>query len=232
MKTTIIKHIVSVTVIAGVHSCFSQGFINLNFESASIPNGTSSGSAIPISEGLPGWSAYFSSTTGTDQTTQVIYNGISTGGFFISVIDSNAPVFSPIQGNYSAFLFGGGDASPYSATISQTGLVPSGTESVLFDAYESEASFIVSLGGQNIEVTALQTFSHYTLYGGNIPSSLAGELETLSFTEPPAAGSPPSFFELDDIQFSTSPVPEPSTLALTVLSDLSLFWRWRKRPSL
>ncbi|HEV2331296.1 MAG TPA: PEP-CTERM sorting domain-containing protein [Verrucomicrobiae bacterium] len=231
MKISIIRHLASAALIATVQCCYSQEFINLNFESANIPNGTSAGSNIPIGDGLPGWTALFSSGAGTDQTTQVVYDGISLGGYQISIIDSNAPVFNPIQGNYSAFLFGGGEASPVSATISQTGLVPSGTESILFDAYESEASFIVSLGGQTLNVTPLQTFSHYTLYGGNIPASLAGEVETLSFTEPPATGGPPSFFELDNIQFSSSPVPEPGTLALCALGCLSLVCRWRRKSS-
>ena len=218
-------------LLAGSGQCFSQGFMNLNFESANIPNGTSPGSNIPIGYGLPGWTAYFVSSTATNQTTQVAYDGISTGGNVISVIDSNALGFSPIQGKYSAFLFGGGNGPLYSSTISQTGLVPAATESILFDGYESFASFIVTLGGQTINMTPLQTFSNYTLYGGNIPPSLAGEVETLSFTEPPATGTQPSLFELDNIQFSTSPVPEPGTLALCALGGLSLVWRWRKKLS-
>jgi hypothetical protein len=155
----------------------------------------------------------------------VWYDGISLGGALISVIDSNAPAFKPLQGMYSAFLFGGGPAGLTSATISQTGLVPAGTESLLFDAYVSGASFIVTLGGQAINMTALQTFSNYSLYGGNIPTTLAGQTETLSFTEPPPIGVPPSFFELDNIQFSNSFVPEPSTLSLFVLGAVLLGWR-------
>src|SRR5208282_3134001 len=159
----------------------AQGFMNLNFESANIPNSTSPNSPIPITAGLPNWSGYFISSTATNQVTQVTYDGISLGGNAISVIDSNAPSFEPLQGRYSAFLFGGGSDPFYSATISQTGMVPSGTESLLIDAYLSGASFVVTLGGQTINMVPLQTFSNYTLYGGDI-SSFAGELETLSFT--------------------------------------------------
>jgi hypothetical protein len=141
--------------------------------------------------------------------------------------------FAALQGNYSALLTGGGGGDqPYSAQISQTGLVPSGTQSLLLDGYLSGPSFTVTLGGQTISMTALQIFSNYTLYGGNIPSSLAGEVETLSFTESPYPGGYLSLFELDNVQFSNSSVPEPGELALAALGGLCFAWRRWKNLSL
>src|SRR5271165_4791216 len=67
----------------------AQGFINLNFESASIPNSTAPGSAIPINNGLPGWTGYFSIGPATNQAAQVTYDGISLGGAVISIVDTN-----------------------------------------------------------------------------------------------------------------------------------------------
>jgi hypothetical protein len=216
-------------------SLAAQGtFQNLNFEEASIPVSTPVNSSIPISEALPDWTAYFTSGTTVNAQMQVNYDTISLGGPIISVIDASAPAFAPLQGTYSAFLFGGGSSTPlYSASISQTGTVPAGTQSLLFDAYVSGAPFVVTLGGQAINMTPLETFAHYTLWGGTIPSSFAGQTETLSFTEPPAIGVQPSMFELDNITFSTQSIPEPSPLALTGVGALAfaLYRRFApKRP--
>jgi hypothetical protein len=211
--------------------CFSQSFLNLDFESAKVSGYSPDSSDVPTTSALPGWTAYYSNSSVTNTANQVWYDGISLGGAIISVIDANAPSFSPIQGKYSAFLFGGGTSDNLlSASISQTGVVPAGTESLLFDAYVFGASFTVTLGGQTINMTPLQTSSNYTLYGGNIPSDLAGISEALTFTEPPAASSQPSMFELDNIQFSPSSVPEPSALGLSVLGGWVLVWRsWKAR---
>jgi hypothetical protein len=111
--------------------------------------------------------------------------------------------------------------------------VPAGTQSLLFDGYVSGAPFIVTLGGQTVAMTPLATFAHYTLWGGEIPSSFAGQTETLSFIEPPATGVQPSMFELDNISFSTQSVPEPNPLALTGAGALlfALYRRFApKRP--
>ena len=86
-------------------------------------------------------------------------------------------------------------------------------------------TFTVSLGGQAVNVVPLQVFSRYTLYGADI-STFAGQVAALSFTEPPAPagqlGGDPNIFELDNIQFSSSPIPEPSELALAAIGTLLL----------
>jgi hypothetical protein len=140
----------------------AQGFQNLDFESANISGYSPGSQNVPVSAALPGWAASFVTGTSTNVATQVWYDGISFGGAGISVIDTNAPIFSPLQGKYSAFLFGGayGNTALASAGISQSGLVPTGTESLLIDAYVSGASFIVTLGGQTINMTLLQGFSN------------------------------------------------------------------------
>jgi hypothetical protein len=210
----------------------AQGtFENLDFESANIPSMASVNSLIPVSEALPGWSAFFVYSGGDLPQTQVSYDGISLGGAVISIVDANEPVpdYGPLQGNYSAFLFGGPRASAEeSAGISQTGLVPSGTASLLVDAYVSGASFTVTLGGQTIDMVPLESFVHYTLWGGNIPSGMAGQSETLSFVEPASAAVAPTMLELDDISFSPITVtPEPGPLALMGIGGL-LFALYRR----
>jgi hypothetical protein len=179
-------------------------FGNLNFESANIPIGTQPATIIPITNAFPDWNA----------TTTVVYDGLSGGGSGISIIDTNVGAgFEPLQGRYSALLFGGeGNAT----TLSQTGLVPTGALSLQMDLAGSGVSLlIVSLGGQTIQLTPIATFANYTQYGGDI-SSFGGDVPTLSFTEQPPAGVPPSFLELDNIVFSTSPVPEPESLTFLV----------------
>jgi hypothetical protein len=227
-----INAILPIVLLGLVQNGLSQGFVNLNFESANVSGYSPDSSDVPTTSALPGWTAYYSNSSVTNTANQVWYDGISLGGAIISVIDTNAPSFSPLQGKYSAFLFGGGTSGNLlSASISQTGVVPAGTESLLFDAYVFGASFTVTLGGQTINMTPLQTFSNYTLYGGNIPSDLAGISEALTFTEPPAVSSQPSMFELDNIQFSPSSVPEPSTLALAAVGGLFLAWQWKRRDA-
>ncbi len=206
----------------------AQGtFENLDFESANIPSMTSVNSLIPVSEALPGWSAFFVYPGGDLPQTQVNYDSISLGGAVLSVVDANEPVpgYGPIQGGYSAFLFGGPRASfEESAAISQTGLVPAGAESLQVDAYVSGAPFVVTLAGQTINMSPLEMFPKsssapaYTLYGGNIPASFAGLTETLTFIEPPSTTVAPTWLELDNISFSpTTVTPEPDPLALMAI---------------
>jgi len=222
VKTTELIAGSSVVLLAALSAHAQGNFQNLNFEAANIPSGTQVASFVPISEGLPGWSAYFTTGSTTDPQTQVGFDFISTGGNIISVVDKNAPM-PQLQGKYSALLCGGGNEILYSSSISQSGLVPAGTQSLLFDAAVYGAPFIVTLGGQTINMVPLQTFANYTEYGGEIPSSFADHGETLSFTEPPEPeGEPqPSFLELDNIVFSpTSVVPEPNMLGLTAVGGL------------
>jgi hypothetical protein len=213
-------------VLSGALSAQGQGtFENLNFESADL-SGYSPASDVPITNALPGWSAYVSTSGVPTPLTLVWYDGISFGGAAVSVVDTNIGVsgFYPLQGQYSAYLFGGGSYPLASTTISQTSLVPSGTESLLMDARVSGAAFIVTLGGQTINMIPLQVFANYTLYGGDV-SSFAGQVAALSFTVPPAAVAQPSMFELDNIQFSNQAVPEPGVFGLSVLGVLVLGWR-------
>jgi hypothetical protein len=228
-----VKAALAIIIVAYSSPVLGQGtFQNLDFESANIPASTPAPSLVPISEALPGWNAYLTADGVTYPQTEVYYDAISLGDAAISIDD--AKVSSPLQGNYSAFLFGGAapptvpGGSLYSASISQTGTVPAGTQSLQFDAYVSGAPFAVTLGGQTIDMIPLDTLAHYTLWGGNIPSALADQSETLSFIEPPATGTQPSMFELDNITFSTTAVPEPNSIVLTGIGGLIFAW-YRRR---
>ena len=196
----------------------AQSFQNLNFESANFAGYSPNSSDVPISAALPGWSGFY----GSSQTSDAWYDGISIGGAMISVVDDNAPAFAPLQGNYSAFLFGGGGIGGLSASISQTGTISAGTQSITMDAWEYGASPIVAINGVAINMMPVQTFANYSVYGGTVPSADVGPPVTLSFTVPAPASGGPSMFELDDISFSTNVVasPEPNMVALSAIGGL------------
>jgi hypothetical protein len=198
---------------------YGQGFENLDFESADV-TGYAPG-FIPVSSALPDWSAYFISGGTTNALTQITYDGISAGTAGIFIEDSSSAFISPLQGAYSVAIFGSQFESE-TAVISQTGLVPNGTMSLLMDVYLFN-SFQITLGGQTINMIPLQTFSNYTLYGGDI-SSFAGNIETLSLIAPPTGLG--NGAEFDNIQFSSLLVPEPGVLGLLALGGL-IFGLWR-----
>jgi hypothetical protein len=201
----------------------AQGFVNLNFESATIPAGTPVPTQISLTEGVPGWSESYTTGDFTELNSDMYYDGISGGGNFVAIIDKNEPYFQPLNGKYSAILFsqGGGPVyDQYSQSISQTALVPSGSQSLVFNAYVTGAPFVVTLGGQTINLELLQIFGNYTEFAGTIPPSLAGQSETLEFTElpTPEGDGQIAALELDNISFSPNAVPEPSALAFGVIS--------------
>jgi hypothetical protein len=229
MKTTIRHYAIIVPLLfsSGLDG-LAQGFVNLDFESAN-PSGYSPGANnLPTSSAFPEWGVYYSSPgVGTNAPTRVWYDSLSLGGAFISVNDVNTGSgFAPIQGQYSAYLFGGPsdyfsiDGNPTYVTLSQTGLVPNGTESLEMDVRAGNG-FTVTLGGQAINMVPLETFPGYTTYGGDI-SGLAGSIAQLSVTAPPTGV--PNAVLLDNIRFSSQFVPEPGVFSLSALGALLLGW--------
>jgi hypothetical protein len=223
------KWVVAIILFAYSFSVGAQGtFQNLNFEEANV-SGYQPDGMIPTTAAFPGWEVFSTGAGGTTPLSSVWYDGFSLGGALVSIIDDHPPL-SPLDGNYSALLFGGGpEQNLSSVSIGQTGTVPTGTQSIQFDGNVSGASFTVTLGNTTIDMVPLQSFAHYDLWGGNIPASMAGQSETLTITEPPPIGtSPPSMLELDDISFSPQAViPEPNPLALAGIGGV-LFALYRR----
>jgi hypothetical protein len=214
----------TVTLIFSLFLCsklaLAQGsFQDLDFGAANV-TGYTVGGYIPNSSAFPGWQTVPS---------EVVYDGISSGLPFISITDSKNPFgLAPINGVYGADLFAAGNVS---ASLSQTGNVPAGTESIQLDANQSEHStFVIMLGGDSITMFPLQNGPDYTVYGGNV-STWAGQNTTLSITELPPSNPAysPSLLQLDNITFSpTSVAPEPTPLALMGIGGL-LFALYRPR---
>lgn len=227
-KTIVKLHrtiLVVLLLFIGRQAGFSQSFINLNFESAKIISATDSPYypyGIATSNAVPGWTVLI----GGVQQSEIVYNDPALGGTSVNLWATNG---EQIAGNYSVLLQGGGSAS--AASISQTGLVPVGTQSLLFEAQSGPGTLEVTLGGQDISFSAISDELNYTIYGGNIPSDMAGQSEQLMFSALEGVDTDGhNDWNIDDIQFSTSPVPEPGALALSALGGLFLAWRrWRKR---
>ena len=204
--------------------CFSQGFVNLDFEKATVSPVPGYSFYVYASSAIPGW------TASLDSTPQSIigYDTVSLGGAAVFLEDSNSSL-APLQGQYS-ILFQGfegntnqNDGNPLAASILQTAQIPSNTQSLSFWGNPSDME--VKIDGQIIPYNAIGGGPNYTIYGADI-SEFAGLTETLSFVTPANSEA-----LLDNIQFSTSPVPEPGTLALCALGSLSLAWPRRKKSS-
>jgi hypothetical protein len=198
-------------------SSLAQGFINLNFESANVPgvpNGQT-GADVPISQGLPGWSAFY----GGNPTTSVWHNNQTLGGAEIGILGPAWDSSQILQGSYSVILQQSFVGQPTSAAIAQTGLIPSTARSLTF--FSSPTSlFQVTFAGQVIPLTQIGSGPNYIIEGGDV-SQFAGQTGELRFT----AGTG----TLDNIQFSPIAIPEPT--GTTLFGIGALLFGSRMAPS-
>jgi len=223
-------------VILGVVVCLgwasglqAQPFQNLDFEDATlVPIPGDPYNRVDFSLALPGWSGF----SGTNQLNAALYDNIFLDSTGIGIMDSNfAFLGGVIQGNYTVFLEAGdqlgGGTVPASASLSQTGLVPTGTKSLSFLA-ATAGVFTVSLGGVTLNLVSSPVAGQsYSLFQADI-SAFAGQTNALTFTlfpDDPRQNN--TALALDDIQFSTTQVPEPSSLSLLVAGVLGLFF-WQQ----
>jgi hypothetical protein len=203
-------------------STHGQGtFQNLNFEEANIvpivgnPNYPY---AVSVADALPAWTVNY----GNVQQTQISYNDALLGGETWVTLYANGFPGSPvpvIDGNFSLLLQGGvGGGVQTPASISQTGQIPSGTQTLLFEESASPTfppePAEVFIGSHQLSLWEVGTGPNYTIFGGSI-STWAGQTEQLTISAP--AGN----YLIDDISFSTQMVPEPSPLVLTGIGSLA-----------
>ena len=181
---------------------------------------------VQYSSAFPYWTC---TVAGVQQTT-ALYNTLTLSTSAISLIDhgwANGPLGSlggVIEGNYTAVLAGGvlGPGNPADTTLSQTGLVPATARSLLLKAYNIGSAspripLLVSLGGEGLTLIPLAVGTNYTLMGADVRIS-AGQVKELSITVPGSMDINSVF--LDSLQFSNSPVPEPSVLTFFMYGAL------------
>lgn len=194
----------------------AQGtFRNLDFESAQV-SGYAPG-FIPITNALPGWTGYIVYNEALEfEYDQVIYNSVSLGAAAITLQGpgSSLPI---LRGSYTVFLqpqFGRGFPVP---AIAQSGTIPASAQSLRFYALGGAVypPTFLTFAGQQIPVSVLNTTPNYSIYGGDV-TAFANQSGELRFT---GGGY------LDNIFFSSQPIPEPSALALFGLGALICCYR-------
>lgn len=209
MKTILTKASIILLLTVGLGR--SQGFVNLDFEDAVIDLSGSYQNF--ITNAFPGW---------TVNALYVMYNDISLSGSSISIIDTNSS-WPPIQEKYFALL-ASANYPPTATTISlgQIVTIPLWAQSITF--WGSIGGMQVTFDGNPLLFSAIGSGSNYTIYGADI-SAYANQTGELLFALPPYVANA----TLDNIQFSSTPVPEPGIGGLLTLGGLLLGWRrWRK----
>ena len=188
----------------------TQGFLNLDFESAKIVADNSQGNPFVFAtNAIPHWVAYI----GGSPLTDIAYNSIALDEPAVSIHGTNSAYVTPIQGNFSVYLQAGSQfAHGTNSAIGQTGQIPLSALSLLF--WGSVANVQITFAGQTLVYAVISSTANYNIYGADI-SAFAGQTGQLLFT-----ASRPGGAILDNIQFSTSSVPEPGVLSLLGLAGL------------
>jgi hypothetical protein len=188
-------------------------FQNLDFEQANpgtlIPTDPPSAPNVPVGNALPYWSVYY----GAVEQTEINYNAPGTGSTLVTLVGGAWPTTID---NYSVLLQGGFTAS--AASISQSGTIPAGMQSILFEAHAGSGTLDVIVGTQIVPFAAVGSGPNYTLYGADI-SEWAGDPEQITFSALQDL-SVANNWTIDDISFSPNAVPEPSIVALSAMGGL------------
>ena len=218
-----------VVLLAPLRDSQGQDFVNLDFENPILPLSPFDG-IVSAANAIPGWAAYYGPSgnpTESGVLATIYYNGLSLGGEIVALQDTNAAqsgVPLPIDGNYSVLLEGSIPFAASTASIGQIGTIPATAQSLTFILGDVFGNLQVTFNGQSISYNAIGNGANYTIYGADI-SSYAGQTGQLLFTAPVNNRG-----LLDDIQFSSTAIPEPSTFSLFGIGTLFFCWRV-KRPN-
>lgn len=215
-----IKELVCLTVLCDscAFNIFGE-YINFDFESANVEGFSSTiVKPVPISDALPGWSAYY----GGNPTSYVWYDASSLGSSLVSLFDNKTvyPPVSSIDGEYSASL----DVRTSPVAIAQTGTIPSGSLSVVFLVRNiREGSLVITFDGNVLPYVKTWSEPTFDVCNADI-SPYVGKTGELKFTENSGCNV------IDDIQFSSEPftVPEPGAISLLVMGTVALAGRFMR----
>jgi hypothetical protein len=214
----------------------AQGtFHNFGFESASVVpiQGAPYPQQIDFTSAFPGWTGH----TGTTLESSALYNTQFLDSSGIDLIDKSYNSGAWVsRGNYAVMLQAefslySEPLEPADTMLSQNGLVPAGSQSLLFEARmlspQSADSFEVRLGGQTLSLSPVSIFGNFTVYGADV-RAWAGQTAQLDFVVHSPAPMMAAVL-LDGIRFSAQPIPEPSVLGLVGLGGLLVGFRFRSR---
>jgi hypothetical protein len=203
---------------------FGQGFINLDFEQATIaPTPAGEFGAAPADPALvfPGWTMGPGGTFGDNFA---LYNNLTLGSVAEVLIGPdypNAIGYTPLQGSYSALLQFGPSPTLGTPALIQTGVVPPDARSISFLVSATQNDARVTLDGVNIP---LITIGEGRMAGD--VSAFAGRQAQLEFSTTSYNGS---WLYFDDVVFSPTAVPEPRVFNLAILGVVALSLREARR---
>lgn len=199
------------TLILAIHSSSAQGFVNLNFENANLSNDAPPFGFLPWSEAVPGWNH------GDGASTDTVYHGNVHVGIspWYLLVDGQSTIddwlgFTSLDGRFAIAMKNGNASSldPQSpwvnSFLSQNGMIPIGTQSLTLFA---SGSLGIQWNGNSLDVVALGG----NLYGADV-SALAGTTGELKVVN--LGTDQLDILTIDNIQFSSSVVPEPTTIAM------------------
>ena len=180
-------------------SSLGQGFINLNFEAANVPDVPANqvGTDVSMSAGMPGWTGS-PLIVGTD----ILHNNVSAGGAVIGIEGPSYSSLDIFQGNYTAYVTGDQLSGNTSAYIAQTGQIPLGSMSIQFFVDQGGfANFQVTFGGNFIPTAQIGSAPIITSWAAMFRLML----EKLASCALRLSRKPGRY--LDNIFFSSSPFP-------------------------
>jgi hypothetical protein len=198
---------------------FAQGtFQNLDFEQASTEPVSPGSPLIWTTNAFPGWTVYANGTPQPFVSYGEIYAPSVAG-----IMDSNLPGNLVLNGRFSASLGGSGLLNGITASIGQSGVIPTGSESLRLLAL---GGFLVSFAGHPVPLQFLASGpGGGAFYGADI-SAYAGQYGQLTFQTGPSSSVGVNL--LDDISFSTLPIPEPGVFSIIALGASILSLRRRR----
>ena len=190
----------------------AQSFVNLNFEQATIAPTPPGGWMYPAdpAQCFPGWTVGGSGTV-------VSYNDLSLGAPAVNLMGPqfpNLPNYLPLEGYYSV-LFQYFEIAGPPPSVSQTGLIPAGTQSINFLVGPGQSDAAVSVNGIPIPLVWMADGR----LAGNV-SAFADTEALLTISTSTGNGFRGDWLYIDDIQFSSEPVPEPAICSTISVSAL------------
>lgn len=219
MKAQLLNWPFLVAICSGlVSAAVAQGtFRNLDFEEGIfVPTG---GDPFPYlveaGPALAGWVPYI----GTNQIDAILHNAGSLSFATVAIFGPDDPSPDFMHGHYFLVLQNSFPLPSDTPAIEQTGMVPGTAKSVRFLSNQFFGGIGVSFAGQGIGLALLEDLGNNRYIWGADISPFAGQTGALGFF---GAGY------LDNIYFSSEPIPEPSTLGLFALGVFFVFWRLRR----